>query len=82
MDNRLRASSRHGGATGFFIFFHLLNRRGGAPSGATALIVPDGERGNKFLSHYGPLLYPASASYFLPDLQSRPCYLTRVYWGG
>ena len=63
------SESRRG--NGFFYFFPFTEPSRGRPSGATAIIVPGGERGNKFLSHYGFLLYPASASYFLPNLQSR-----------
>jgi hypothetical protein len=36
---RLRASPRHGGREVFLKFFPSLIRRGGAPSGAAALIV-------------------------------------------
>jgi len=46
MHTRLRASPRHGGARVFLFFFIHSNRRGGAPPGAGAIIVPDGERGN------------------------------------
>jgi len=41
MDPRLRASLRHGGQ-GVFLIFQSPIRRGGAPSGAAAIIVTDG----------------------------------------
>ena len=37
---------------GFFLFFFIhSNRRGGAPPGAGAIIVPDGEKGDNFRHH-------------------------------
>ena len=44
--SRLRASPRHGGQRVFLNFFRHRSDRGGAPSGAAAIIVTDGEKGN------------------------------------
>jgi len=44
-DPRLRASPRHG-REGVIWIFQSPIRRGGAPSGAAAIIVPDGLDGN------------------------------------
>ena len=41
MNLRLRASPRHGGQETFYFGFWTPIRRGGAPSGAAASIVPD-----------------------------------------
>ena len=45
MDSRLRASLEARRARSFFQFLSLI-RRGGVPSGAAAIIVPDGQSDN------------------------------------
>ena len=53
IDSRFRASARHGGAGSCFEFY-LPIRRGGAPSGAAAIIVSEGESGSnpRIISEY------------------------------
>jgi hypothetical protein len=53
-DPRLRASPRHGGRE-FFLMSPI--RRGGAPSGAVAIIIPDGERGNNPASYLNTTIF-------------------------
>jgi hypothetical protein len=55
-DPRLRASPRYGGE-GVFLDSH--RRRGGAPSGAAVIIVPDGECGKNPASYLNTTIFKA-----------------------